>query len=279
MPRLLLPAGPVQGRLLVFDKDGVLVDFHRLWGAMARARASAVASQFAAPDLVSGLLAAWGVAPDGAIDPDGVLVVGRRQDALEAARQVVRGAGRSVADIEAGVQLGFETVDRTFSRLAHTQALPGVWLTLRGLQAQGWRLALATSDHSRPSSEFLEALGVLPWFDAVVGADLVARGKPWPDLFLLACERAGIAPGEAWMVGDAPADFEMARAAGAAGGIGVLSGVSDAARLGLWTPHVLPGVFALQTNPGAHPVPSPFLEGPARHDDPFDQSHAVGDFR
>ncbi|GHB75602.1 hydrolase [Streptomyces cirratus] len=49
----------------------------------------------------------------------------------------------------------------------------------------------------------------------VLGADLVARPKPAPDLFLLAAERFGVAPGECLVIEDSPRGVTAARAAGA----------------------------------------------------------------
>ena len=46
------------------------------------------------------------------------------------------------------------------------------------------------------------------------GYEDVARGKPAPDLYLLACERAGIAPGRAMAIEDSVTGVTSARAAG-----------------------------------------------------------------
>ena len=52
------------------------------------------------------------------------------------------------------------------------------------------------------------------YFDAVTCADMVKRGKPQPDIYLLACERTGVAPQEAIAVEDAPTGIRAAHAAG-----------------------------------------------------------------
>ena len=48
----------------------------------------------------------------------------------------------------------------------------------------------------------------------LVGGTDVPRAKPAPDLVLRACERLGVAPGEAILVGDTRFDREAAAAAG-----------------------------------------------------------------
>ena len=62
-----------------------------------------------------------------------------------------------------------------------------------------------------------------PFFQAVVHAGMVARGKPWPDIFLRAAELAGVAPANCIVVEDAPAGIAAANAAGMAV-VGVATG-------------------------------------------------------
>jgi phosphoglycolate phosphatase-like HAD superfamily hydrolase len=52
--------------------------------------------------------------------------------------------------------------------------------------------------------------------DLVVGRDPLIRPKPWPDGLLAACERLGVDPGRATMVGDSSWDQEAALTAGTA---------------------------------------------------------------
>jgi phosphoglycolate phosphatase len=55
--------------------------------------------------------------------------------------------------------------------------------------------------------------------------------KPDPALFLQACQKLGVEPSATLMVGDSVGDIEMARAAGAAGCIGICWGKPTAAHL------------------------------------------------
>ena len=52
-------------------------------------------------------------------------------------------------------------------------------------------------------------------FDAIVSADLFARLKPAPDIFLAAARQLGVAPPNCVVVEDAAAGVQAARAAGA----------------------------------------------------------------
>ncbi|HEX9102730.1 MAG TPA: HAD family phosphatase, partial [Polyangia bacterium] len=57
----------------------------------------------------------------------------------------------------------------------------------------------------------LEVLGCFPWF---LGAEDTARGKPFPDGYLLAAARLEIEPGHCLVLEDSTAGIRAARAAG-----------------------------------------------------------------
>jgi len=76
------------------------------------------------------------------------------------------------------------------------------------------KLAVASGGWKRVVKETLTVVGVEDWFDAIVGADDVTHGKPAPDVFLLAAEKIGCAPGECVVYEDGELGFEAAKAAG-----------------------------------------------------------------
>ncbi len=94
--------------------------------------------------------------------------------------------------------------------------LPGVFDALRALRADGWRHAVATSAPVENVGAILEVTGLAEFMDAFAGSEDVARGKPAPDVFLLAAERIGVAPERAVVVEDAAAGVLGAHRAGMA---------------------------------------------------------------
>ena len=60
----------------------------------------------------------------------------------------------------------------------------------------------------------LEALGLAPWFEAVVVSSQVGAAKPDPRPFQRALELLQLPPEAAWHIGDSPEDETGARAAG-----------------------------------------------------------------
>jgi HAD superfamily hydrolase (TIGR01509 family) len=75
-------------------------------------------------------------------------------------------------------------------------------------------LAVATAAPNANITFTLDGLDLRKHFNAVVGAADVERGKPHPDVFLLAAERCGVAPEHCIVFEDAPLGVEAARRAG-----------------------------------------------------------------
>ncbi|MBW2254520.1 MAG: HAD family phosphatase [Deltaproteobacteria bacterium] len=90
--------------------------------------------------------------------------------------------------------------------------VPGALDFARSAQEAGIGVAVATS--SRDPGLLLRAIGARDQFEVVVDRTMVARGKPAPDLFLLAAQRLSIDPHACWVVEDAPAGVEAGLAAG-----------------------------------------------------------------
>jgi sugar-phosphatase len=76
-------------------------------------------------------------------------------------------------------------------------------------------VAVVTSCTLRLARARLGAAG-LPEPAVLVTADMVARGKPAPDPYLLAAERLGVDPADCVVLEDAPAGIAAGRAAGMA---------------------------------------------------------------
>ena len=98
--------------------------------------------------------------------------------------------------------------------IAATRLLPGVREALTALEGSGLPAGVISSNSHEVVRAILEREGVADRFGAIVGREDVRLPKPSPEGLLLACERLGIAPGEAVYAGDNVADIEAARAAG-----------------------------------------------------------------
>jgi len=85
---------------------------------------------------------------------------------------------------------------------------------LQRLRAAGLRLACVTNKPREFTLPLLERVGLAPAFEAVVAGDDVPEKKPHPALLLAACDRLGVMPSHALMIGDSVNDALAARAAG-----------------------------------------------------------------
>ncbi|MTD99044.1 HAD-IA family hydrolase [Paracoccus sp. YIM 132242] len=101
---------------------------------------------------------------------------------------------------------------------AELRVIPGIPALLDDLAAQGIAVAIATGSSVRRLGITLEVAGLADRFGAnIFSADQVKRGKPAPDLFLLAAERLGIAPDACAVMEDSPHGIAGAVAAGMRG--------------------------------------------------------------
>lgn len=92
--------------------------------------------------------------------------------------------------------------------------MPYADVLLPALRAGGYAIAAASSTNLEKTKAHLTQAGLIPYFSAVVGGDMVARGKPEPDIFLKAAALVGADPADCIVVGDTPADVFAAHAAG-----------------------------------------------------------------
>lgn len=97
---------------------------------------------------------------------------------------------------------------------AAAQPFDGVVDGLAEMKTMGLRLACVTNKVARFTDPLLETSGMRAYFDAVVTSDQAGARKPDPAIFLEACRRIGVLPGEACVIGDSANDAEGARAAG-----------------------------------------------------------------
>jgi HAD superfamily hydrolase (TIGR01509 family) len=134
---------------------------------------------------------------------------------------LLRETGRSLSarDIESLQQ---DHAAEYLAQIDSVRPLPGAPELLAALTARGVPWAIATSGRRVVAERALGMLG-LPDDAPMVTRDMVRHAKPDPDLFLAAAALIGVAPAQAWVVGDSVWDLLAARRAGALG-IGLLSG-------------------------------------------------------
>ena len=94
------------------------------------------------------------------------------------------------------------------------EAKAGLLPMLRDLKRMGMRIALATATPEVRARKYLRMVGAETAFDAVACAEMVAHGKPAPDVYLLAAQKLGLPPAALLGVEDSPSGVQSAHAAG-----------------------------------------------------------------
>lgn len=90
----------------------------------------------------------------------------------------------------------------------------GMTELLESLRARGIRMVVATATQPDRARKYLDMVGASHYFDDIICANMVPRGKPAPDIYLLAAERMGLRPDQVLAVEDAPSGIRSAHAAG-----------------------------------------------------------------
>ncbi len=218
-------------KAVIFDKDGTLLDCFAFWYALAEERARALGESGA---FDAALLAEYNASigyesTTRWIDPAGPLALAPREEEVIVATSVLyRHTKLGWSNARAVVERAYGQAEERFRERipAISRALPGVDGALKDLRAAGIKLGVATTDTVPRSQAMLNAAGLLEYFDYLGARDLVKRGKPHPDMVHHVCEKLGVAPGEAAMVGDTPDDMILGRNAGVRLRAGVLSGTN-----------------------------------------------------
>ncbi|HPP01843.1 MAG: HAD family phosphatase [Candidatus Omnitrophica bacterium] len=109
----------------------------------------------------------------------------------------------------------FAEKDRVlFERMKDVKPVPGVLPLLQELQANGMRLAVATSSQRPVLAFIMEKFNLDGVFDVKLCANDITRSKPDPEIFLLAADRLGIPPEDCAAVEDSINGVRAAKAAG-----------------------------------------------------------------
>ena len=218
---------------VLFDKDGVLIDFHATWGpATARAIRHVAADEAQAQALAAAVEFDFGTE---CFAPSSAFIAGTAEDSIQAWSQAP-GADRELAE-RISTKLLDEGID---CAAAPPEAAPA----LQALRASGLRLGIATNDMERSARRQMDVLGLADLFDPIMGADSGHGAKPEPGMILAFAAHLGMDPSRIAMVGDSLHDLDAARAAGAVA-VAIGTGPASLATLAPHADHAIGTLTAL----------------------------------
>ena len=94
------------------------------------------------------------------------------------------------------------------------EPLPGVINIINDLKSEGFKLAIGSSAPSENVELLLTTLKIKDFFDVIITAAEVKKGKPEPDVFLVAANFLNINPQNCVVIEDAPVGIQAANNAG-----------------------------------------------------------------
>ncbi|MGU9962348.1 MAG: HAD family hydrolase [Candidatus Puniceispirillales bacterium WSBS_2018_MAG_OTU23] len=205
-----ITAAAAHDTLLVFDKDGVLLDLNSTWLPVIIGMGQYLEDRCQASTKRDALLAAVGVnvAPNtdnGVIAENSVFAAGTFTEMRKIWSALEPKLIPVFADAE-NYRKDMDAIIATTTR-GETVAKGDVKKSLKRLKSMGFKLAVATNDNTTSAMINLEDLGIHQLFDTIICADSGFGRKPQGGGLLEACRRTDIPPQRAIMVGDTATDF------------------------------------------------------------------------
>ncbi len=228
-------------QLVIFDKDGTLIDFDAMWGTWVTDLAQRLESVTQLP-ITNRLFHMMGFDPaSGRVLANGRLAVAPMAILRALTVDVLHEAGLSRDAAEIATANTWHVPDP----VALARPLANLQSLFRALHERNVKIAVATTDDRVSTEATFAGLGIASFVDALICADGGVPVKPAPDMVLAVCRTLNVPPAQTAVVGDAVADLQMGRAAGVGLAVGVLSGVSSPQTLEPFADILLPTVASL----------------------------------
>jgi ribonuclease HI len=203
--------------LIVFDKDGTIIDFESVWLNMAAARAQWLADKLSSNSAElftwrNRFLRAAGVEPEsGRISLSGPIV----NLSFENQSYCLATLLHTILPEKYSWKQALEFTSQSIEWALHhndpaklAAPIKGAFEFIKEIAQTNIKLALLTSDSTDNAKRTLERFGVLDLFCVVQGSD-INPAKPSPRALLKVCKQAGVDPSRTIVIGDAPNDVRM----------------------------------------------------------------------
>jgi len=179
-------------RALIFDFDGTILDTEtpevEAWRAIFRSHGLAYPDEY------------W------------MNAIGRGADEIDKTPIQLLSELAGCEIDRASVILEYERL--RMSAINAAECRPGIRELISQAMAAGLGLGVASSSHHAWIDGLLARLGLFDSFTIIACADDVPRTKPFPDLYLAACEGLGVDPVDAAAIEDSPNGIRAAKSAG-----------------------------------------------------------------
>lgn len=228
MPQVRIGGQTIPCSGILFDKDGTLLDFMQMWGSWAENLIASLDKDLtelgAEPIREQSELLGLIVDPARGIigyDKIGPIAMGTEEEVTALLAWKLYAAGIPWNEATMQVRRHNKRAMQELAEQKNTVPLPGLPEFLQACHEVGMKLAVVTSDTTREAEKHLDWMGLRRYFSSIVGRDRVRKGKPDPEMALLAIEEIGLLPQQCIVIGDSNGDMVMGRRSGASYMIGI----------------------------------------------------------
>lgn len=234
--------------LVIFDRDGTLIDLYVYLAWMVEKRAELICKKLNLKiNHKKNLVSAMGIdKKNKKIKFCGPVGLKKREIVMQKAADYLFSIGQN--DASSLCIDVFKEVD--ILSLANLKAIikpvDSLYAIVNKLLDSSCRIAIATNDLTQRAMVAMDFLGLTKHIDFIVGEDCVKKSKPAPDMVKLILHTLKIDRNNAVMIGDAVSDVKMGNNARLKASIGVLSGLSSADDFKMLTPYVINSIADLK---------------------------------
>lgn len=218
MSSLILPNGKIENiKMVIFDKDGTLIDVHHYWCSMIEFRAqffikSLENENIDKDTLYNDLVDKMGIDLNiKKMKPEGPVGIKPRTFIIDVAYDTIcKYSSKYTKDKVINI---FAQVDEySKSKLKEiVKPLFGVRELLNSLKENNILCSIATTDLSTRATLAMENLNLKDYFIDIVGADLVENAKPSPELVNYIIKKYSLKLTDIVVIGDSIADLNMSK--------------------------------------------------------------------
>lgn len=214
MPSIEINGNIYNPKLILFDVDGTLVDDSHRYSSLGKARYSVFKE-----NVSSSAAKQWarlsGVNPENwNIDPLGPISKAPRSEDIAIAAAVLYLEGFNWYDAREKAEKLYEIADEIQADSFEPQLYEGVKEKLVELHKAGFKLGISTNGVTNITEKMLEGLEIKDLFTVIVGADLVEKSKPAPDMIIVGSKMTEVDINKVIYVGDQPTDIRAGSSAG-----------------------------------------------------------------